>query len=329
VIRLAPVLLASLLSSAPAGAEPGFERALLFSYFTGNGEDGLHLAWSEDGLAWTPLRGGASCLAPTVGADRLMRDPSLVQGPDGTFHMVWTSSWTDRIIGYAHSKDLIEWSPQRAIPVMVHEPTARNSWAPELFFDRPSGAFWIIWSTTIPGRFPETAGSSEDDYDHRLYATSTRDFESFTDTRLFFDPGYNVIDGFLAMRGEGYLLFYKDERKYPEPKKEILLATSASLEGPWQVQTRKVSPRNWVEGPSAIRAGGEWRVYFDAYTRHRYEAVRSPDLEVWTDLTDAISFPAGARHGTVLEVSRPVLDTLRSHFDAAAPAGAATDGAGR
>ncbi|MDE8698430.1 hypothetical protein PZH42_31545, partial [Bacteroides cellulosilyticus] len=42
----------------------------------------------------------------------------------------WTSSWTDRIIGYASSRDLIHWSEQRAIPVMMHEPTAHNCWAP-------------------------------------------------------------------------------------------------------------------------------------------------------------------------------------------------------
>ena len=69
--------------------------------------------------------------------DRLMRDPSICQAPDGTFHMVWTSSWTDRIIGYASSPDLIHWSEQRSIPVMMHEPAAHNCWAPELFYDEP------------------------------------------------------------------------------------------------------------------------------------------------------------------------------------------------
>jgi len=311
----ASLTLVALAGSASLGAQPASETALLFTYFTGNGEDGLHLAWSEDGLQWSALNGGKSCLTPTVGKDRLMRDPSIVQGPDGTFHMVWTSSWSDRIIGYAHSKDLIEWSPQRAIPVMVHEPEARNSWAPELFLDRASKEYWIIWSTTIPGRFPGTAGSSESNYNHRMYSTSTRDFASFTPTKLFFDPGYNVIDGFLVRHEDQYLLFYKDERKFPEAKKEILLATSEHLTGPWNVPTTPISPRNWVEGPSVVQIDGDWLVYFDAYTRHRYEAVRSRDLTTWTDITEHISFPKGARHGTVFEVSRKVLDGLLTHFD--------------
>mgnify|MGYP001485397603 CR=1 FL=1 len=90
--------------------------AYLFSYFINDSKDGLHLAYSYDGLNWTALNGGKSYLTPAVGKDKLMRDPSICQAPDGTFHMVWTSSWTDRIIGYASSRDLVHWSEQRAIP---------------------------------------------------------------------------------------------------------------------------------------------------------------------------------------------------------------------
>ena len=96
------------------------ETAYLFSYFINDSRGGLHLAYSRDGLKWTALNNGKSYLAPAVGKDKLMRDPSICQAPDGTFHMVWTSSWTDRIIGYASSKDLINWSEQPAIPVMMH-----------------------------------------------------------------------------------------------------------------------------------------------------------------------------------------------------------------
>ena len=110
----------------------------LFSYFTRNGEDGVHLASSPDGITWTALNGGKSVITPAVtGSGRgwqewtttaaLMRDPSILQGPDGVFHLVWTVAWTDHGIGVAHSKDLIHWSEQARVPVMEHEPTALNS----------------------------------------------------------------------------------------------------------------------------------------------------------------------------------------------------------
>src|SRR5690242_12946546 len=73
----------------------------LFTYFTKNGEDGLHLAWSSDGYKWERLNEGKSYLAPKVGKSKLMRDPCVTRGPDGTFQMVWTSGWNENNIGYA------------------------------------------------------------------------------------------------------------------------------------------------------------------------------------------------------------------------------------
>ena len=108
----------------------------LFAYFKNNGEDGLHLAYSEDGYAWKALHNDSSLLKPMVGKDKLMRDPCIIKGADGKFHMVWTVSWKEKGIGYASSKDLVNWSVQQYLPVMEHEPTAQNCWAPEIFYDK-------------------------------------------------------------------------------------------------------------------------------------------------------------------------------------------------
>lgn len=86
------------------------KKVYLFSYFKNNGQDGLHLAYSTDGLKWVALRGDSSFLKPMVGKDRLMRDPSIVQDEKGVFHMVWTSGWWDKGIGYASSTDLTHWA---------------------------------------------------------------------------------------------------------------------------------------------------------------------------------------------------------------------------
>ena len=158
----------------------------LLSYFTGNGEDGLHLAYSVDGLRYTALNDGASVLAPCVGESRLMRDPCVHQASDGTFHLVWTTSWQGCTIGYSCSTDLVNWAPQRAIPVMANEPACRNCWAPEMAFDARTGQFVLFWASTVTGRFMETQQPGT--ANHRLYCTATRDFRSFTPTELFYDP---------------------------------------------------------------------------------------------------------------------------------------------
>lgn len=289
------------------------DEVYLFSYFKGNGEDGLHLAWSEDGYIFTALNNDQSILAPKVSEDKLMRDPCIIQGPDGKFHMVWTVSWNDRGIGYAWSEDLITWSEQRFIPVMAHEPTARNCWAPEVFFDKAARQYLIFWSTTIPGLYPETEASADRGWDHRMYYVTTRDFETFSETKEFYNHGFNVIDGSLVESKGTYYLFLKDETRYP-PQKNIRLATAAKAEGPYSPPTDPITGEYWAEGPTVIRAGEEWIVYYDKYIDHRMGAISSPDMQNWTDISDKVSFPDGTRHGTVFKVQRKVLDKLKKEF---------------
>ncbi|MDB5327404.1 MAG: hypothetical protein JWM57_2973 [Phycisphaerales bacterium] len=283
----------------------------LFTSFRDNGQDGLHLAWSTDGLTWTALAGDRSFLRPRVGKEKLMRDPCVVRAPDGKFHMVWTDSWTDRSIGYASSDDLLHWTPQQAIPVMEYEPTARNCWAPEIVFDSDQKQFLIFWSTTIPGRFAETDNSTADHYNHRIYSTTTKDFKTFTPTQLFYDGGFNVIDATLLADNGKWRLFVKDESQLPAVKKCLYVAHADALMGPY-TDLSPAFTEAWVEGPSALRIG-EWvYVYYDAYTRHLYGAVRTKDFRTWENVSDTVHFPKGTRHGTALPVPAETIQKLLS-----------------
>ncbi len=289
-----------------AAAPTDLDRAYLFSYFVDNGQDGLHLAWSGDGYKWEALNAGKSFLTPLVGESKLMRDPCLLRGPDGLFHMVWTTAWKGVTIGYASSSNLIHWSEQQAIPVMAHEPAAINCWAPEIVWDRKRSEFIIFWATTITNKFLETAGGGDDRYNHRMYATTTKDFKTYTPTKLFYDPGFNVIDAtMLSVRGKHHLIV-KDETRNPV-KKNLRIATSDDIAGPFTAAGEPFT-RDWVEGPSALRIGNEFLVYFDAYRDRRYEAMRSKDLKTWEDVTSKISFPKGTKHGTAIAVTKEILD---------------------
>src|SRR4051812_8499933 len=62
------------------------DSTYIFSYFKNNGEDGLHLAYSNDGFSWNALFNDSSVLKPGVSKDRLMRDPCVIRGKDGRFH---------------------------------------------------------------------------------------------------------------------------------------------------------------------------------------------------------------------------------------------------
>lgn len=301
-------LLTIILFSTALSFAAGQQTDLLFSYFVGNGEDGLHLAYSHDGLHWTALHEGKSFLTPTAGKDKLMRDPSILQGPDGTFHMVWTVSWGEKGIGYASSKDLITWSEQQYIPVMEHEPDTRNCWAPELFYDASQKQFLICWASTIPGRFPR---GDEQKYNHRLYCTTTKNFKDFSPAKLLYDHGFSVIDAAIVSAGKEYVMFLKDETDKPmTPEKNIRIATAKKATGPYSEPGKPITGNYWAEGPTPIKINSKWFVYFDKYTQHKYGVVTSTDLKTWTDESDNLVMPQGIRHGTAFMVSQEILDKL-------------------
>jgi hypothetical protein len=298
---------------APAPAKKADEKTvLLFSFFREpNGQAGLQLATSEDGLKWTEIKApnGKSFIEPKVGG-KLMRDPSLALGSDGTFHMVWTTSWgRPPVFGYASSKDLVTWTEQRAIPVMEDDPECKNVWAPELFYDAKKAEWIIFWASTIPGKFDETKDAG--DNNHRIYCVTTKDFQTFSKTKLYYDGGFNVIDAMLLPAKGKFYLVVKDETKNPV-KKDLHLAVGDAAQGPFG----KAGPTfatNWVEGPSAIELGGEYIVYFDHYGNPKYYgAVKSADLEHWQDISKEVSFPKGARHGTALKVPESVVRILQT-----------------
>ncbi len=283
----------------------------MFSYFTNKGKDGLHLAYSEDGLSWEAVH-DSSFLKPELGKERLMRDPCIILGKDNLFHMVWTVGWNEKGIGYANSPDLINWSKQQYLPVMEHEPNARNCWAPEITLDEQTGFYYIYWATTITGEFPETDSTAENNYNHRLYFRTTPDFKHFSETELFYDAGFNVIDGTIMQREGLYVMFLKDETLRPVPQKNLRVVTSDKITGQFSIPSPPITGNYWAEGPTALYEGGKWIVYFDKYRDHQMGAVQSTDLKNWKDISDNISFPEGTRHGTVFKVPGNVFNKIKN-----------------
>lgn len=288
----------------------------LLAYFIGNGVDGLRWAWSRDGMRWKETKKGWGSLVPAVG-DEIMRDPFVIQGQDGRFHAVWTVGWSGRGLGYAWSEDLLSWSGQKYVPVMEHEPKTVNTWAPEIVFDPEAGEFIVFWSSTIPGRFPQTdyqgrTGLWGEGLNNRIYACNTKDFERFSATRLFYDPGINVIDACIRPDGEGFVMFIKDETNLPwRPQKNIRIVRARSASGPWVKMSEPITGEFWAEGPSGIKVGDKWHVYYDRYREHRYGVSVSADLEKWEDLTDELAMPEpGPKHATALEVSDEIFNGL-------------------
>lgn len=275
----------------------------MFTSFNEPATDGLRFLYSYDGYKWTDV--GRTFVKPEVGS-KVMRDPSIAKGADGTYHLVWTSGWNkDKGFGHAQSKDLVNWSAPEFIPVMESDSNVVNVWAPELFYDDENNQYVIVWASTIPFKFPK--GQEDENNNHRLYYTVTRDFKTFSPSKLYLDPGFSVIDAVIVKRAANdYVLVHKDNTR---PNRNIKVAFGKNPLGPWNNISAPFTG-NFTEGPSVAKVGKEWLIYFDSYRSKTYDAVKTSDFIHFDSA--AVSVPAGHKHGTIFMATRKELKGLRN-----------------
>ena len=265
--------------------------------------EGLRFIYSYDGLKWDSIQG--VFLRPAVGQQKVMRDPSIVKGPDGTFHLVWTSSWRgDQGFGYSSSKDLIHWTPQRFIATGM-DTTTVNTWAPELFYDDVKRQFIVVWASCVPGKFPDYQEDHKNN--HRLYYLTTKDFKTFSKPHLFYDPGFSAIDATFVKRDKNdYIMVVKDNSR---PMRNIKVAFAKSPYGPWSAASEPFTEQ-FTEGPSTAKVGDWYYIYYDSYRHKIYGAHRTKDFKTFQNQTGTVIFPVGHKHGTVFMADEKLVEGL-------------------
>lgn len=319
ILAVAAVLAAGSLRAAD-------DDVLVLSFFRDNGQAGVFLAASEDGVNFVPLNGDQPVMKPAPWPQQnLTRDPSIVYR-NGKFHLVWTSNWKGRVFGYAESTDLLNWTEAvKVTPFPESLPDAeqpRNVWAPEIHWDEAKQEFAILWSSTTDKESNDGDGSTmngkEGGHDHRIYVTRTKDGKTFTPAALFFEPGYCCIDAVLARTGDRWTMVFKDEREIALGGKNLKfaytpdLATAPKVEGgPVAGPGSPLRPKEMAEGPSLFLWNGVWNLYWDAFANGHYSLATSPDLKTWTDRTAELKLPPHPRHGTVFRAPRAVVEKLK------------------
>ncbi|GGA69492.1 arabinosidase [Flavobacterium palustre] len=280
------------------------KQAYLFTSFREPATAGLYLASSEDGYHWKDL--GGPYLKPEAGKSKIMRDPSIVKGKNDVYHMVWTTDWKGGDgFGYASSKDLIHWSEQQYIHVMKNEPEVVNVWAPEIFYDDEQDQYIIIWASTIPFRYAK--GQEEEKNNHRMYYVTTKDFKTFSDTKLFFEPGFSVIDCVLLKRAKNdYVLVLKDNTR---PMRNIKVAFGKTPLGPFENISEPLTAY-LSEGPTVLKKDNDWLIYYDNYGAKNYQAIRTSDFKNFENVSSKIQLPEGHKHGTITTISKKKLKKL-------------------
>lgn len=290
----------------------------LFAYFVEVAEgrgDGLRLAHSHDGLHWGAIGAGRVFMPPSVGGGSF-RDPHLMRDPQGTYHLVWTTTcvpWAeancvqDRGLGHATSSDLVQWSEADYIEIDLD---VEHVWAPETFYDAATGQYLLFWSSPVD-RNP----SSSDPHD--IYYLVTKDFKTFSEPSILYQrAGRNFIDATITTLADGgYLMILKDEA---DGQKNLRVLRSDTLfgAGAWATDPSLPLTGNYAaEGPSLLERNGELYIYFDKYGEGAYGALKATsngDLtapSAWQDISNSIFFP-GVRHGTPIEVPWDVFERV-------------------
>jgi len=310
--------------------------AMLLPYFLGNGETGVYMTYSNDGLKFQWLAGGNPVMkAPNWPGENLTRDPSIVFH-NNKFHMVWTTCWNTRSIGYACSKDLKKWSKPLKIDVWNGRKDIKNTWAPELHWDPEKEEYFILFSSTTQEELHDKDGTGNPHgYDHRCYAVRTKDFQSFSEPKLFYttkNPELSIIDPYITKddrstetpNDDRWVMVIKNEMPAGKGGKNLRLVFSEKMQGPYQttlgppiVGSGTEIVDRMGEGPSMLKIGQEYWLYWDAPgSKYSYCLATSKDLVTWKNRSAELSLPVKhMRHGTVLRIPNQTLKKIQSALD--------------
>lgn len=257
----------------------------------------LYIAVSEDMYHWESLNEGSPVLDLRP-EGKIIRDPYWFVDINKTYHVLFTDNWSSTTIGHAVSQDLLHWSTPNYIAVMGDNEDVANCWAPEMFIDEQTKDFVLIWSSSFYSK------NNENKISNRIYSCRTKDFKQFTSPKLFFDPGYTVIDATILVKNDTYYMAFKDERGHNSPDSPyaaIRTAVSKQADGPYTEISPLLTP--WrSEGPILVEKDSCFYLFYDCFGEYNYKGIKSSDFKNWTDISMLMDFPKDCKHLCICEI---------------------------
>jgi hypothetical protein len=341
-LLLAALALLTASCATPGPTQPPRHAGYLFVYFGGDAtKDGEQIRYAlsrgNDPLHWRELNGGRPVLTTTVG-EKGVRDPYIVRAPGGDrFYIIGTDlnmaargngAWWEvqhhGSLGIVvwESTDLLNWSAPRLVKVAPDE--AGNTWAPEAAWDARLGKFVVFWASRLYA--PGDKSRHGDTNNRMLYAT-TDDFRTFSEPKVWWDPGWSVIDSTVIEHAGRYYRFSKDDRERAEAPcgKSVIAQKSASLTSTAYELIAECVGRGAIgdgEGPLVFKSNTEekWYLFIDEYGGRGYVPFETTDLDSgkWT-IVKGYQMPGHPRHGVVLPVTQAEYDRLAKAYPESTP----------
>lgn len=295
----------------------------------------LSLSEGDNPLAWRRLNQGEPILESRGGTGGV-RDPNIVRGLNGVFHIVATDLRVWRPAGpnwweFRHqgsrdlviwdSTDLISWSEPRYITVAPEG--AGMAWAPKAVYDPLSGDYLVFFSAGLATSGPQLHESEmqAETGPSQIMVTRTRDFVAFTPAETYLEQLGGVIDMSVLVTDTSVHRFAKHDDAAPGSLHVFHQRGSAFFAHDFVTVAhdigQEIAPN--VEGPLAFRDNDEsrWYLWVDQYARspQGYEAYTTTDIEAgdWRRVQN-FSLPENTKHGTVLPLRLSEYQTLNAFY---------------
>jgi hypothetical protein len=176
--------------------------------------------------------------------------------------------------------------------------------SPHLFYDQTGRQFLVTWASTIAQNAIQ-AFQEEVENNPRIWYSTTRDLQTFSDPKVLFDPNYSVKDAMLVQDGSRFALVHNDNAR---PMQCLRVAFSNSPLGPWGPRSDAFTVR-FTDSPAAVKLGEEWWIY-NANTETGTEGlVKTRGLQEFRDASHNVA-AQNIRLTSIVEVGRALLDGL-------------------
>ena len=304
--------------------------AYLFTHFkekiTPDGEQ-VYFGVSKDGFNWEQVNGGNPILTAKKGALGC-RDIEIIRLKKGGFVILTTDeciaykydenlniNW--KIINSTGSKCLRMWKTDDLVNFseekLIH--FGRDDfgclWAPEIFYDEVRDEYLIHWGSTV----------AEDNFTHMsIYCSTTKDFESFSEPKLFFTKENEILDTHIVKIEDTYHMFYKNA----ERPSMNMHATSKDLYGPYendddfQAYMDTLGNPGCYEAPTTLTLpDGRWCLMLDFFGCEKEKmgyvpfVSSKPGDSKLRMCKESFSFPYGFKHGGIIEITDEEYERLK------------------
>ena len=307
--------------------------AYLFTHFkekiTPDGEQ-VYFGVSKDGFNWEQINGGNPILTAKKSALGC-RDIEIIRLKKGGFVILTTDeciaykydenlniNW--KIINSTGSKCLRMWKTDDLInfsqETLIH--FGRDDfgclWAPEIFYDEVRDEYLIHWGSTV----------AEDNFTHMsIFCSTTKDFESFSEPKMFFTKDNEILDTHITKIGDTYHMFYKNADHPPMN----MHATSKDLYGPYendddfQAYMDSLGNAGSYEAPTTFTLpDGRWCLMLDFFGCEKEKmgyvpfVSSKPGDSTLRMSKESFSFPYGFKHGGIIEITDEEYERLKKHY---------------